>query len=153
MNYYLAQANIGRIKAPLESPIMKGFVDKLKAINALADADPGFVWRLQDDAGDATAYRPFPDDMLLINLSVWNNIDALFRFTYYSDHAAVFRDRKQWFETMTEAYLVLWWVPEGHIPTLEEVKERLDTLRERGPTPYAFTFKQRFAPPSTLSHS
>lgn len=142
--YHLAQANIGIMLAPLDDPIMHGFVSKLDEINALADAAPGFVWRLQTESGDATAIRVFDNDKLIINMSVWESIDALHQYTYYSAHAEVFRQRRDFFEKMETPYLVLWWVPAGHIPTTDEMKARLEYLTAHGPTPHAFTFKQRF---------
>jgi hypothetical protein len=148
MTYHIAQVNIGKFRFPTTDPRMAGFVDQLKPINALADNTPGFVWRLQDDSGDATAIRPFPDDMLAVNFSVWESIDALFQYVYYSDHANVLRERKAWFEHMTEHYMVMWWIPAGYTPNLEDAKERLDALRRDGPTPFAFTFKQKFEAPT-----
>jgi hypothetical protein len=147
MTYHIAQLNIGKFRFPTTDPRMAGFMNQLKPINALADNTPGFVWRLQDESGDATAIRPFPDDMVAVNFSVWENLDALFNYVYYSDHAKVLRERKQWFEHMTEHYMVMWWIPAGHTPTLIEAKERLEALRRDGPTPFAFTFKQRFEAP------
>jgi hypothetical protein len=149
MIYHLAELNIGRFRFPIADPRMADFVRQLEPINALADRAPGFVWRLQDETGNATAIRPFPDDMVAVNFSVWESIEALFQYTYYSDHAKVLRERKAWFEHMKEHYLVLWWVPAGHIPTLTEAKERLDALRRDGPTPYAFNFKERFEAPES----
>jgi hypothetical protein len=149
MAYHLAQLNIGRFRFPTHDPRMAGFMNQLKPINALADNTPGFVWRLQDETGDATSFRPFPDDMLAVNFSVWESIEALFHYTYYSDHVKVLRERKAWFEHMTEHYMVLWWIPAGRIPTLEEAKERLDALRRDGPTAYAFNFKERFEAPES----
>jgi hypothetical protein len=148
MTYHIAQVNIGKFRFPTTDPRMAGFMDQLKPINALADNTPGFVWRLQDDSGDATAIRPFPDDMLAVNFSVWESIDALFQYVYYSDHAKVLRERKAWFEHMTEHYMVMWWIPAGYTPNLEDAKERLDALRRDGPTPFAFTFKQKFEAPT-----
>lgn len=150
MTYHIAQVNIGKFRFPTSDSRMAGFVDQLKPINALADNTPGFVWRLQDESGDATAIRVFPDDMIAVNFSVWETIEALFNYVYYSDHANLLRERKQWFEHMTEHYMVMWWVPAGHVPTLSEAKERLDALRRDGPTSYAFTFKQRFEAPTTV---
>ena len=148
MTYHLAQLNIGRLRAPLESPQIAGFVAALEPINAIADAAPGFVWRLQTEDGDATAIRPFAeDDLLLVNMSVWRSLEALADFAYRSDHRDVMRQRRDWFERMAEAYLVLWWVPEGHIPTVDEAKARLERLRRVGPSPDAFTFRQPFPPP------
>lgn len=148
MEYHLAQLNIGRLAAPLDSPQLAAFVDALEPINALADATPGFVWRLQTEDGDATAIRPFAeDDMLLVNMSVWSSLEALADFAYRSDHREIMRRRREFFERMTEAYLVLWWVPAGEIPTVEEAKVRLDLLRTVGPSPEAFTFRSPFPPP------
>ncbi len=146
--YHVAQLNIGRLLAPLDAPEIAEFVAALDPINALADAAPGFVWRLQDDEGNATSFRPFDDDTLLVNLSVWESIDALADFTYRTMHRDVLRRRGEWFTKLAGAHLVLWWVPAGHIPSLQEAKERLDLLRDRGPTPDAFTFRTRFPAPS-----
>lgn len=144
--YHLAEINIARMLAPIDSPVMAGFVARLDEINALAESAPGFVWRLVGDGNDATSLRPFDDDMLIVNMSVWESIEALHQFTYSSTHVEVFRQRKAWFEKMTDAYMVLWWIPAGHIPTVQEAKERLVHINTHGATPYAFTFKQQFAP-------
>jgi hypothetical protein len=147
MTYHIAQLNIGKFRFPTTDERMAGFMNQLKPINALADNAPGFVWRLQDESGDATAIRAFPDNMLAVNFSVWESIEALFNYVYYSDHAKVLRERKQWFEHMTEHYMVLWWIPAGRIPTLTEAKDRLEALRRDGPTAYAFNFKKQFEAP------
>ncbi len=149
MTYHIAQVNIGKFRFPTSDPRMAGFMDQLKPINALAEGTPGFVWRLQDETGDATAIRPFPDDMVAVNFSVWESIDTLFNYVYYSDHVKLLRERKQWFDHMTEHYMVLWWIPAGYLPTLQDAKDRLEALRRDGPTPYAFTFKEKFAAPTT----
>lgn len=137
--YELAQLNIAVMKEPLESPRMADFVANLDRINALADTSPGFVWRLQTDEGDATALRPFGDSTL-VNLSVWKDLSSLKNFVYKSAHSEIMRRRKEWFDRMSEAFLVLWWVPEGHRPTVAEAKTKLELLRQRGPTPEAFDF-------------
>lgn len=147
MRYQLAQVNIGVLAAPLDSLQLKGFVDALDPINALADSAAGFVWRLQTEDGDATAIRPYDDDMLIVNMSVWESLESLSDYVYRSDHKEIMRGRRQWFERMTEAYMVLWWVPEGHRPSVDEAKERLEMLRADGPTPEAFTFRSPFPPP------
>ena len=148
--YHLAQINVGRVLAPLDDPLMAGFVDQLDPLNALADASPGFVWRLQDEAGDATSIRVFEDDRILLNMSVWESLEALQEYVYRSAHLSPLRDRKRWFEVPGDAHLALWWVPAGHIPTPQEAKERLEHLRRHGPTPEAFTFKQAFPAPSEV---
>jgi hypothetical protein len=149
--YHLAQCNIGRLRAPLDSPVLAGFVSALEPINQLADRSPGFVWRLQTDDGDATSIRPFADDMLLVNMSLWESLDALADFTYGTRHRDVMRRRRQWFERLDDAYLVLWWVPAGTVPTVAEAKERLETLRRLGPSPEAFTFRSPFPSPDSTA--
>jgi hypothetical protein len=142
--YHLAQINIGRILAPIDDPIMAEFVAQLPAINALADSTPGFVWRLQTESGDATSIRIYEDDMVAVNMSVWESVDALREFAYKSSHAGVMRDRKRWFEKFDGPYMALWWIPAGHIPTPQEGQERLEYLREHGDTADAFSFKKIF---------
>src|SRR4051794_7209163 len=130
----------------MDDPAMAGFVEQLDPVNALADAAPGFVWRLQTEEGNATSIHAFEDDLLLVNMSLWESIDALADFVYRSPHIAVMRRRREWAERMAEAYIVLWWVPAGALPSIEEAKGRLEHLREHGPSPEAFTFKKRFSP-------
>ena len=145
--YHLAQYNLARLLAPLDHPQIAEFVANLHRINELGDRSPGFVWRLQTDDGTSTSVRVRDDDLIIVNFTLWESAEALFEFTYRSGHAEMYRRRREWFEAPTEAYLVLWWVPVGHIPAVEEADERLDYLRAHGPTPYAFTFKQRYPPP------
>ena len=142
--FHLAQINVARAVAPTDSPVLAEFMAALEAVNALAESSPGFVWRLQDDSGDAVSIRVFDDDQIIINLTVWESIDALFEFAYHSHHVDYFRRRREWFDRYPAAHLALWWVPAGHIPTVGEAKQRLEHLDANGPTPYAFTFKQRF---------
>ena len=137
-SYELAQMNVARLRAPLDSPQLADFVGALDRINAIADSSPGFVWRLQDDSGNATALQPMGED-IIVNMSVWKDPQSLQAFVYRSDHVGVMRRRREWFGKM-DLYLVLWWVPSGHRPTTEEGIERLNRLRSRGPTAEAFTF-------------
>ena len=146
VTHELAQLNIGIFRAPIDSPEMAEFVANLDRINALAEQSPGFVWRLQTEEGNATALRPYEDDRMIVNMSVWESIDALAAFVYRSGHVDVMRRRREWFESM-KPYMVLWWIPAGAIPTVDEAKERLEHLRVNGPTPHAFTFKARFPSP------
>lgn len=146
MTFHIAQVNIARMKAPLDSPVMAGFVARLAEINALADGSPGFVWRLQTDEGDATYLRPYDDERILFNLSVWESVDALKTYVYKTAHAELLRDRRSWFEHFAAAYVALWWVPAGHIPGVDEAKKRLAHLDEHGPSQFAFTFKTVHAP-------
>jgi hypothetical protein len=141
VDHHLAQVNVARALAPLDSPQLADFVENLVPINALADTSSGFVWRLQTEAGDATALRVF-DGEYLVNLSVWESLEALRAFVYRSAHADVLRRRLEWFERPTEAYMALWWIQAGSIPSLADAEERLRTLRAEGPTPGAFTLKE-----------
>lgn len=145
---HLAQVNVARMRGPLEGPIMAGFVARLDEINALADRSPGFVWRLQTDAGNATYLRPYDDDRILFNLSVWEGVESLRNYVYRSAHAELFRSRREWFTAFESAHLALWWVPHGHLPSVDEAKERLAHLDAHGPTPFAFTFKAAFRSPA-----
>jgi hypothetical protein len=145
--YHLAQVNIARSNAPIDSPVMAEFVGLLDPINAIADTSPGFVWRLQTDEGNATSLHVFGDQGLLVNMSVWTDIESLHAFVYETRHLDVFRRRREWFEKMAEAYLALWWIPAGDIPTVAEAEERISYLRTHGPTEYAFTLKATFPPP------
>lgn len=150
--YELAQLNIAVMKAPLDSPELADFVANLDRINALAEASPGYVWRLQTEEGDATALRPLGENVLL-NMSVWRDAEALNEYVYRSDHAGIMRRRREWFERMGEAYMVLWWVPAGHRPDVAEALVRLEKLRAEGPTPFAFSFRQAFPPPDAAGAS
>ena len=143
---HIAQVNIGRIRAELDDPIMAGFVNRLDEINALADASPGFVWRLQTDSGNATYFRPFRDDRTLLNMSVWEDIASLRNYVYHTSHRELLRQRHEWFEKFAGVYAALWWVPAGHIPGIDEAKRRIAHLDAHGPTQFAFTFKSVFEP-------
>jgi len=134
------------MREPLESPGMADFVANLERINALAEGSPGFVWRLKTDDGDATALRPLGDDML-VNLSVWNDVESLNHYVYKTAHVEILRRRKEWFERMDMPSYVLWWVPKGHRPDVVEAIARLEALRTNGPTPQAFSFREGFAAP------
>ena len=149
--YHLAQVNIGLLLAPLNDPRIAGFVAELGPINALADGSRGFVWRLQTAEGDAIALRPYDDDRIIFNMSVWASLDDLTAFSYGSRHRQVMEQRRQWFARPDGPFMVLWWIPAGHIPSVAEGKERLDHLRAYGETPYAFSFKRPFAAPDAAA--
>lgn len=147
-DYHLAQLNIARMKTHLEHPSMEGFVSRLDEINSLAEKSTGFVWRLKDEeTGNAMEIQAFDDPKLVVNLSVWQSIESLRAFTYNTAHTDVMRQRKQWFEHL-DIYMVLWWIPKGHIPSLEEAKERLSLLEKNGSRQAAFTFRTPFDSPS-----
>ncbi|MEM7082145.1 MAG: DUF3291 domain-containing protein [Pseudomonadota bacterium] len=141
--YHLAQLNIAQLVAPLDSLQLKGFVDQLEGINALADNAPGFVWRLQTEEGDATGIDAFGDD-IIVNLSVWENAEALRAFVYGVAHRDVMRGRRQWFKKMEAAHLVMWWIKKGDLPTVEDARDRLDHLRAQGHSARAFDFRHLY---------
>ncbi|GGN12057.1 DUF3291 domain-containing protein [Streptomyces fuscichromogenes] len=142
---HLAQLNVATLRFPLSDPRMAPFVEMLDTVNAAADDAPGFVWRLvEEGAADATALRPAGEDVI-VNLTVWETQDALWGFTYRSEHLDVLRQRRSWFERHVEAHLVLWWVPAGHLPTTGEALERLADLRTNGPSARAFTFASSYS--------
>ena len=143
---HLAQINIGRLRAETDDPMIAEFMSALDEINALAERSPGFVWRFMTEDGNATAVRPFEDELLLINMSVWESVESLGDYVYRSDHTGYLRRRREWFERINEAIFALWWIPAGHRPTVAEGIERIDHLRAEGPTPHAFTFRQPFSP-------
>jgi hypothetical protein len=145
--YQLAQLNIAKMNHPIDAPEMADFVADLDRINALADEADGFVWRLQTEEGDATAIDYFGPEWL-VNMSVWQDVEALHDYVYRTAHAELLARRKEWFERVEEAYVVLWWVPAGTLPSLEDAGGRLERLRESGPTEHAFTFKQAFPAPT-----
>ena len=146
--FHLAHANIARMRAALDDPVMAGFVERLEPLNALADASAGFVWRLQDEEGDATAIRIFEDERMLFNMSVWESIEALEAYSYKSVHLEAVTNRANWFEKRSKPNLVLWWVAAGQLPTVEDAHARFELLWEQGPTPEAFTFGNRFEVPA-----
>lgn len=145
--YHLAQINVGRLKAPVDHPMIADFANNLDRINALAESTPGFVWRLVGEGGNATDIQPKPDDPLFaINMSVWTDMDALAGFVYRSAHRDIMRRRREWFEHM-DVYMCLWWVPVGHTPTVEEGLEKVELFENLGPTADAFSFKTPFPAP------
>jgi heme-degrading monooxygenase HmoA len=145
--HHLAQVNVALLRAPLDGPELAGFVALLEPINALADRSPGFVWRLQTEDGDATAVRPFDDDRMLVNLTVWESLEALRDFVYASRHLDAMRRRREWFHRLAIPYLALWWVPPGTVPTVAEAKRRLELVQRQGPGPDAFTLREPSPPP------
>ncbi|MBF2046986.1 MAG: DUF3291 domain-containing protein [Elainella sp. C42_A2020_010] len=150
-SYYLAQVNTATLRAPLSDPSMADFVAQIRAVNAVADADPGFVWRLRGEGEeDATSIRAFEDERILITLTVWKSLEALSNYVYRSAHAGVMRDRRRWFEKADQPILALWWIPAADLPTVAEAKQRLEHLRQYGSTAYAFSFSKPFPSPAAL---
>jgi hypothetical protein len=145
--YHLAQVNIARTKAPLDDPLMRGFVEQLDPINQLAERSPGFVWRLQTQEGDATSIQLFADDRIIVNLSVWASYEALKNYVYSGDHLTVLKAKKSWMEKLDTPSLALWWLPAGELPTAQEAKERLERLAKNGPSSTVFTFARPYPAP------
>jgi hypothetical protein len=141
---HVAQLNVGRLRAPMGDPMIDDFRMNLEPVNALAELSPGFVWRLQDESGNATGIKAFEDELEIINLTVWESIEALADFTYRTGHAQILRRRREFFEAPAHPILCLWWIAEGTIPTADDAIARLEHLRAHGPTPTAFTFRHRF---------
>lgn len=157
MAHELAQVNIGRLVAPLDSPELADFMRALEPVNAVADSAPGFIWRLQTEEGDATGIQAFGWDAagsagVIVNMSVWRDVESLAAFVYGEPHRQVLRQRRRWFRHMAEAYAACWWVPAGHRPSTDEAEERIRRLRAHGPTPRAFTLRDHFPPPGSPSH-
>jgi hypothetical protein len=137
--YHLAQLNIGRIRYEIEDPRMKDFVDNLAFVNGLAERSPGFVWRYQDNSGNATNTRPYAaDPRMAVNMSVWQDVASLERFVWQTLHKRFYGRRHEWFETLGERYMVMWWVPAGHLPSVQEAIDRLEHLKAQGPSDHAF---------------
>ena len=146
-DWHLAQVNVGRLIAAMPDPRVAPFFEALDRVNALADVSPGFVWRLQDDSGNATAIQYSPDPLLAINMSVWTDADALFAFVYRSAHAPEMARRREYFSRYDGAYQALWWIRAGTTPTVNDALSRLWLLDRFGPSAQAFTFKARFPRP------
>ena len=152
VSWQLAQVNIGRLQAALDAPQLRPFMEALDRVNAAADHSPGFIWRLQTEDGNATAVQAFTWDAgdsvgVIINMSVWTDVEHLTAFVLSDAHRAILRRRREFFERMPEAYLACWWVAAGHMPTTDEAEERIRHLRAHGPTPYAFTLRHHYPPP------
>ncbi len=150
---HLAQLNIAKAKYDLAAPEIKEFVDNLEPINNLAESSVGFVWRLKDESGDATSIQAFTDPNIIVNMSVWDSPDSLKNFMFRTHHRDFLRRKKEWFDTIPEDSYVLWWIPDGHIPTVAEAVEKLAYLREHGDTVSAFTFKSNFTAAEYIENS
>lgn len=154
MEYYLAQINISRFKAPLADASMKEFVDFLEPVNKLAEESKGFIWRLKDDSGQAASYLPSPfedDEMMAINMSVWVDVETFKNYVYTSVHSYFLKSKKKWFTPVTQPHFVMWWVEKGETPTVAEGKEKLDYFKQHGSSPTAFTFREFFDPEGNSS--
>jgi Domain of unknown function (DUF3291) len=135
---HLAQLNIGRIRYEVDDPRMADFMNNLERVNSIAERSPGFVWRYKDDSGNATSTRPFADPRMLVNMSVWESVEALEKFAWQTVHTRFYARKHEWFEKLDGAYFVLWHVPAGHRPSVQEAIERLEHLKAHGPSEHAF---------------
>lgn len=149
--YHLAQVNIAKGLAPLSDPIMQDFINNVDRINAIADNSKGFVWRFKDEDKDE-ALSVFKEEDLLVNISVWEDLESLFNYIYHSDHIEVFKRKKEWFNKVEMKHMAFWYVPFGTKPTLKDAKIRLDYLNSHGETPYAFTFKSKFSVVDSINY-
>lgn len=147
MKYHLASYNIAKSNFPMDDPRMQGFTDALDKVNAEAERSPGFIWRLKDESGNATNIDVYNDPHMLVNLSLWESAEDLKLYLYNGDHLSIFLRKKEWFEPMKSAHMVLWWVEAGTIPTAMQGKQKLDYLIEKGSSQEAFGFKAVYAPP------
>jgi hypothetical protein len=151
MDWHLAQVNISRFRKPVEDPANADFINALDKVNAIADRSPGFVWRFQGAIGGAVMVHAFKDPLIVVNMSVWESLDALAAFVYRdADHGGVMRRHGEWFEPK-DVYLALWWIPAGNRPTMKDAKAKLELVERLGPTPEAFTFKRPFPPPGGVA--
>ena len=150
MIHHIAQVNISRLLAPIDDPLIADFKAALDPINALAESSPGFVWRLKSDGGNATDIQAFDDELIIVNMSVWESLDALRAFAFQSAHTPFMKRRKEWFSKFPTNQVALWWIRAGHTPTTDEAKERLRSLDENGDTEFAFTFRNVFEMPVLL---
>ncbi len=147
MGYLLAQINIAKLLAPIDSPLLEDFVNDLDRINQIAEKSNGFVWRLQDESGNATGINPFDEESSIINISVWESIDELKNFVYNSGHLDVFMKRAKWFKKMKTPHMALWWIKSDELPTALDGKNKLLQLEVNGDTQESFSFKQLFEKP------
>lgn len=141
---HLAQLNIARPKFPIDSIGMADFVNNLDPINTVAENSPGFIWRLKDDSGNASSIPVFNDPELIVNMSVWQDIASLKQFMFKTHHIDFLKRKKEWFVPLDSPSYVMWWIEEGHTPSVGEAEERLLHLREHGESDYAFSFKHSF---------
>ena len=149
--WHIAQMNIGTLRYPTDDPRIAEFMNALDRVNGMADAAPGFVWRLQSQQGNATDIKVSDDPRFIVNMSVWESPEVLFDFVYRTSHRDVMAKRRVWFQRPAGAYMVLWWIAAGSVPTVEEGLERLRWLDQNGPSSYAFDFRSKFTPSESVT--
>jgi len=146
--YQIAEINIAKMNGVnINDPIMKEFVDNLDKVNAVAENSEGFVWRLKDESNNSTNLNPYNDEQVIINISVWENIETLENFIYKTFHTDFLKRRKEWFKTFGKAYTAMWWMPKGQFPTIQEAVDKLDYLQKNGSSNIVFDFKNKFPQP------
>jgi len=146
--FQLAEINVARMKGVnINDPIMKEFVDNLDRVNDLAERSEGFIWRLKDESNNATYFNPYNDEQVIVNISVWQDVESLEHYVFKTFHTDFLKRRREWFHSYGKLHTALWWIPQGQFPTLEEAVEKLDYLQKNEPSPMAFTFKTRFPKP------
>ncbi len=141
MQMHLAELNIGRLVAPTDDPRVAEFMDALDRINGLGKRMPGFVWMMEGsgEPGTGNTENNIGDDpQFVANMTVWENVVSLERFVWGTVHRQFYERRKEWFEVLGDMHFVMWWVPAGHRPTLEEGLAKLDLLRREGDSDAAF---------------
>jgi hypothetical protein len=135
---HLAQLNVGRVRYELDDPRMAGFVKNLDLVNGIAERAQGYIWRLKDETGNAMSIRGFDDPRIILNISVWENIEALERFVWQTVHGRFYGRRQEWFDAFDGPHFVMWWIPVGHRPTVAEALERRAHLAVKGSSEFAF---------------
>ena len=154
MNFHLAQANIAWMHGARQDSVMSGLASRVDEINRLAEESPGFVWRLPGSQATPEALEPFEGDFpgfhrdrFFYNMSVWESLEDLRNYTFFSTHAELLNERHQWVDSIVGASVALWWIPIGHRPSIAESADRLRSVRRNGPTPFAFTMRKAFPAP------
>ena len=151
--YQLAEINIARMKGVnILDPIMQEFVDNLDHINALAESSEGFIWRLKDDSNNATQLNPYNDEQVIVNISVWKDVQSLSDFVYKTMHTDFLKRRSEWFQKFGQAYFAMWWIEPNDYPTVAEATDRLQHLQDHGPSPYAFNFRKKYVASETIKY-
>lgn len=155
MSWHLAQVNIARTKAPFSAPAMAGLTSRIAEMNALAESNPGFVWRFTtgSEADNrlelfSDYFVPFERERFFFNMSVWKSVEDLRHYAFKTAHLELFRDRHAWMDSSPRAHAAMWWLPAGKTPTVADAKDRLLSVDQHGPTDFAFTFAKPFPPPA-----
>ncbi|TMV91023.1 DUF3291 domain-containing protein [Thioclava sp. BHET1] len=142
--YHLAELNIGRLVAEPGDPRVEAFMKALDAVNGLGKRSDGFVWMMEGSGEPGTGNTETKiggDPCFVANLTVWEDVASLEHFVWNTVHRAFYERRAEWFEVLGEQHFVMWWVPLGHQPSLDEALARLDDLRSNGPSERAFGWR------------